>query len=137
MDHPVLTTSVDLVCHTLLDVLTQLALVTINDQLPCDFIATLNNKEKLDAIRACLVVSLLTNGHIVPCVFQLQASLAMLRRQDSVILASTGSSKTLCMLIPILLHLESITITISLLKCLQMTQVRSELAVPCEINGTI
>ena len=137
MDHPVLTTSVDLVRRAPLDALTQLASVTINDRLPRDFIATLNDEEKLDAIRACLVVSLLTDGHIVPRVFQLQASLAMLRRQDSDILASTGSGKTLCMLIPIILRPESITITISPLKHLQMTQVRSELAVPCEINGAI
>ena len=47
----------------------------------------------------------------------------MLRRQDSVVIAGTGSGKTLCLLIPILLRPKSISITISPLKRLQTTQV--------------
>ncbi|KIK74964.1 hypothetical protein PAXRUDRAFT_100817, partial [Paxillus rubicundulus Ve08.2h10] len=52
---------------------------------------------------ACLIVSLLTDGCVIPCIFQLEASLAMLHQHDCVIIARTGSGKTLCLLIPILL----------------------------------
>lgn len=123
MDRPVVATFVDLVRRAPLDVLIQLASVSIKNRLPHDFIATLDNEEKLDAIRACLIVSVLTDGSIVPRTFQLEASLAILRRHDSVIIAGTGSGKTLCLLIPILLRLESISLTISPLKRLQTTQV--------------
>ncbi|KAF9226186.1 hypothetical protein BS17DRAFT_684743, partial [Gyrodon lividus] len=58
-----------------------------------------------------------------PCVFQLQASLAILQQCDSVIIAGTGSGKTLCLLIPMLLWPDLISITISLLKHLQTSQV--------------
>ncbi|KIK80520.1 hypothetical protein PAXRUDRAFT_119570, partial [Paxillus rubicundulus Ve08.2h10] len=53
--------------------------------------------------RACLIVLLLTDGCVIPCIFQLEASLAMLHQHDCVIIAGTGSGKTLCLLIPILL----------------------------------
>ncbi|KAI9573490.1 hypothetical protein HD554DRAFT_1980743, partial [Boletus coccyginus] len=55
--------------------------------------------------------------------FQLQASLAMLRGRDCVIIAGTGSGKTLCLLLPILLRPDLISVTISPLKRLQTTQV--------------
>ncbi|KIK78701.1 hypothetical protein PAXRUDRAFT_126893, partial [Paxillus rubicundulus Ve08.2h10] len=51
---------------------------------------------------------------VVPRVFQLQASLAMLQQRDSIIMAGTGSGKTLCLLIPMLLRPGSISITINL-----------------------
>ncbi|KAI9459623.1 P-loop containing nucleoside triphosphate hydrolase protein, partial [Boletus coccyginus] len=60
---------------------------------------------------------------IVPCTFQLQASLAILNGKDTIITAGTGSGKTLCLLIPILLCPGTISLTISPLKRLQMTQV--------------
>ena len=114
---------VELVNRAPLETLTQLASASINDRLPHEFIATLNDEEKRDATRACLLVSILTYGRVVPRVFQLQASITMLCRQDSVIIAGTGSGKTLCLLIPILLRPKSISITISLLKRLQTTQI--------------
>ncbi|KAG1860374.1 hypothetical protein F4604DRAFT_1528762, partial [Suillus subluteus] len=55
--------------------------------------------------------------------FQLEVVLATLNGQDSIITAGTGSGKTLCIIIPILLHLGTVTMTISLLKRLQATQV--------------
>ncbi|KIK77065.1 hypothetical protein PAXRUDRAFT_167949, partial [Paxillus rubicundulus Ve08.2h10] len=75
-------------------------------------------------LRACLIVLLLTDGCVIPHVFQLEASLAMLHQCDCVIIAGTGSGKTLCLLIPIFLCPESISIMISRLKHLQTTQVR-------------
>ncbi|KIK90666.1 hypothetical protein PAXRUDRAFT_151398, partial [Paxillus rubicundulus Ve08.2h10] len=60
--------------------------------------------------------------------FQLQASLAILNGKDSIITAGTGSGKTLCIIIPLLLRPQSISITVSLLKWLQATQVRYRLS---------
>ncbi|KAG1893191.1 uncharacterized protein F5891DRAFT_963388 [Suillus fuscotomentosus] len=77
----------------------------------------------MDALRACLIVFVLTATIIVPRQFQLEAVLATLNGQDSVITAGTGSGKTLCIIIPILLRPGTISMTISPLKCLQATQV--------------
>ncbi|KIK83528.1 hypothetical protein PAXRUDRAFT_93392, partial [Paxillus rubicundulus Ve08.2h10] len=51
----------------------------------------------------------ITRGTVVPHIFQLQASLAMLQQCDSVIISGTGSGKTLYLLIPMLLQLDSIS----------------------------
>lgn len=108
-----------------LDVLNQLALaLEINDRLPLEFLACLNSKDKLHALRACLITFLVTKGRIVPRAFQLEASLATVHQRDSIVIAGMGSGKTLCFLIPILLHPESISVTVSPLKRLQVTQVR-------------
>ena len=111
-----------------LDFLSQLADNLLHDRLPRSYQATLSDNEKIDALQACLIIWILTQGTIVPRVFQIQASLAMLQRHDSVITTGTGSGKTLCLLIPMLLRPESITLTISPLKRLQTTQVRLVLA---------
>ncbi|KAF8432233.1 P-loop containing nucleoside triphosphate hydrolase protein, partial [Boletus edulis BED1] len=76
-----------------------------------------------DALRMCLIVFFVTRFAIVPRAFQLQASLATLKGLDSIITAGTGTGKTLCLFIPILLRPNSISITISPLKRLQVTQV--------------
>ena len=83
-------------------------------------------RENTDALQACLMVALIIHFTIIPRPFQLQASLSILNRQDSIITAGTGSGKTLCLLIPISLRPNSISITISPLKQLQVTQVRVE-----------
>ena len=106
-----------------LEDLTHLLLGT---RLPLDYVATLTKHEKTDALQACLMVALIIHFTIIPRPFQLQASLSILNRQDSIITAGTGSGKTLCLLIPISLRPNSISITISPLKQLQVTQVRVE-----------
>ncbi|KAG2353568.1 hypothetical protein BDR07DRAFT_1309106, partial [Suillus spraguei] len=70
-------------------------------------------------LRACLTVYVLTSTVIVPRQFQLEAVLATLNGRDSVITAGTGSGKTLCIIIPILLRPGTVSITISPLKRLQ------------------
>ncbi|KAF8834573.1 hypothetical protein BDN67DRAFT_873768, partial [Paxillus ammoniavirescens] len=87
------------------------------------YLLTLSDNERIDTLWACLVIWVITRGTVVPRIFQLQASLAMLRRRDNVIIAGTGSGKMLCLLIPMLLRPDSISITISLLKHLQTSQV--------------
>jgi ATP-dependent helicase YprA (DUF1998 family) len=107
-----------------LDLLERTASDLIQNRLPTEYLATLSDNAKVDALRACLIIWVLTRGAVVPRVFQLQASLAMLQQRDSIIMAGTGSGKTLCLLIPMLLRPGSISITISPLKRLQTSQVR-------------
>ena len=106
-----------------LDELQQHALQDIGSQLPNDYISMLSNNDKIDALRACLIVHHLTSCTIVPRKFQLQASLAILDGKDTIITAGTGSGKTLCQLI-LLLRPNSLSMTILPLKRLQVTQVR-------------
>ncbi|KAG1723312.1 hypothetical protein EDD22DRAFT_790159, partial [Suillus occidentalis] len=74
-------------------------------------------------LRACLIIYVLTATIIIPCQFQFEAVLATLNGRDSFVTAGTGSGKTLCIIIPILLHPGTVTMTISPLKRLQATQV--------------
>ena len=104
--------------------LEDLARLMLDNKLPVDYLTTLTENDRTDALRACLVVFIITRFTIVPCVFQLKASLAILNGLDSIITAGTGSGKTLCLFIPILLRPNWISITISPLKRLQVAQVR-------------
>ena len=110
--------------YTLND-LQQHTLLEIDDRLPNEYLATLSNTDKLDALRACLILHRMTSSAIVSRVFQLQASLALLNGKDTIVTAGTGCGKTLCQLIPMLLRPGSVSITISPLKRLQVTQVWS------------
>ena len=91
MDPQALAAFVELVRHAPLETLIQLPPASITNQLPLEFIATFNDEEKLDAIRACLIVSILTHRHVIPRIFQLQVSPTMLRCQDSVTIASSNA----------------------------------------------
>ncbi|KIK77394.1 hypothetical protein PAXRUDRAFT_166983 [Paxillus rubicundulus Ve08.2h10] len=51
---------------------------------------------------AQLSTYVLSSTTIVPHTFQLQASLPILNRHDTIITAGTGSGKTLCLLISLL-----------------------------------
>jgi ATP-dependent helicase YprA (DUF1998 family) len=121
MDQP---SFIQVVLEAPLRPLEDLAHLLLGTRHPLDYVATLAEHDKTDALRACLVVALITRFTIIPCHFQLQASLAILNGHDSIITAGTGSGKTLCLLIPILLRPNSISITILPLKRLQVTQVR-------------
>jgi hypothetical protein len=58
-----------------LDALDRFARDLIKERLPIDYIQTLNNNDKTDALRACLIVYVLTSTAIVPRQFQLEAEL--------------------------------------------------------------
>lgn len=88
----------------------------IGSQLPLEYIQTLPHHNKIDALCACLIVYWVMSCAVVLHVFQLQASLAMLDQRDTIITAGTGSGKTLCQLIPMLLRPDTLSITISPLK---------------------
>ena len=106
-----------------LDALYEVAHEILHDKIPLEYISTLLNQDQTDTLRTCLLVYILSSSTIVPRIFQLQASLTTLNGKDAIITAGTGSGKTLCLLIPILLHPGTISLTISSLKRLQMTQV--------------
>jgi superfamily II DNA helicase RecQ len=74
-------------------------------------------------MKYCLLLSKVTNGEKVPREFQLEAALALLTGQDSLIHAATGSGKTLCMVLPALLDPTGVSLVISPLKRLQVLQV--------------
>ncbi|KAG2144383.1 P-loop containing nucleoside triphosphate hydrolase protein [Suillus bovinus] len=106
-----------------LDALDCFAHELIKEHLPNDYLQTLCDSDRTHALCACLIVYVLTATTIVPRQFQLEAVLATLNGQDTIITAGTGSGKTLCIIIPILLCPGTISMTISPLKSLQATQV--------------
>ncbi|KAI9567258.1 hypothetical protein HD554DRAFT_1989885, partial [Boletus coccyginus] len=66
--------------------------------------------------------------------FQLQASLAILNQMDTIITTGTSSGKTLCHLIPMLLLPNTLSMMISPVKELQVTQVQHLLNISCKNN---
>ncbi|KAH0826526.1 hypothetical protein J3R83DRAFT_5534 [Lanmaoa asiatica] len=124
MDRSVVAMLVEGFQHAPINAPMQISSVLINERLPPEFLATLDSdQDRLDVLRACLIISMLTDGRVIPRVFQFKASLAMLHRRHCVMIASTSSGKTICLLIPLLLRPDSISITTSPLIRLQITQV--------------
>ena len=120
----VASTDIEYLQNATLETLENLTAELADERFPFDYIQTLNAEDKIDSLRACIIVHNITSGKIVPRPVQLQASLALLHESDVLITAGTGSGKTLCLLLPMLLRPRSMSITISPLKCLQATQVR-------------
>jgi ATP-dependent helicase YprA (DUF1998 family) len=89
------------------------------------FFEALFPHERTEALKACLIIFILSGSKKVPRQFQLTASLASLAGRDSLVTSATGSGKTLCILIPLLLRPEQVSFLISPLKRLQSTQVMS------------
>lgn len=89
------------------------------------FFDALSAHERTEAFKACLIVFILSDSKKVPRRFQLMASLASLAGRDSLVTSATGSGKTLCIVIPLLLRPEQVSFLISPLKRLQSTQVIS------------
>jgi hypothetical protein len=55
-------------------------------------------------MRACLLIFTVTQGHVVPRQFQLEAALETIKGSDSIVIAKTGHGKTLCIVIPLILQ---------------------------------
>ena len=70
----------------------------IADRVPWTFVNTLEEKDVIDALRACIIIHILSGGKIVPREFQLETTLSVLHGRDIVIAAGTGSGKTLCII---------------------------------------
>jgi ATP-dependent helicase YprA (DUF1998 family) len=102
-------------------------------QLRHEFIANLDTPEREIVYKCCSLVYTVTYGAKMPREFQLEATLALLAGQDSLINAGTGSGKTLCMVLPALLDPTSVSLVISPSKRLQILQVTCV----CHINAHI
>jgi hypothetical protein len=68
-------------------------------------------------------VSGLSEGKILPHLWQLQVILSLLKGRDVILSAGTGSRKTLCFILDLLVNTTSWTLTIYSLKCLQISHV--------------
>ena len=94
-------------------------------KIPAEYLAGLNEHDRLTAYRACLLTWFVTGGKQVPREAQLKSCLATFNGKDSLVYTGTGSGKTLPIALNILLEDPAknlITITISPLKRLQITQ---------------
>jgi hypothetical protein len=100
------------------------------EHLPLDHLNQLSNNDRTTAYRACLLAWAVTGGTQVSQELQLCSCLATHNRHDSLISAGTGSGKTLPIALNLLLDDPAdgfISLTISPLKCLQITQVSQTL----------
>lgn len=88
------------------------------------YLSSLSSVELSVALRACLLLFTITNGTKVPRIMQLQSALAVVAsRKDSLVDSTTGSGKTIAMVLVSLLNPASVTLVISPLKRLQVNQV--------------
>ncbi|EIW79496.1 P-loop containing nucleoside triphosphate hydrolase protein [Coniophora puteana RWD-64-598 SS2] len=87
------------------------------------YLKELDSKQLQDALRASLLLFTVSREQMVPREMQLDCLHSMAARKNSMVNASTGSGKTIAMLLPILLEPEGISLVISPLKQLQTNQV--------------
>ncbi|KAJ6525804.1 P-loop containing nucleoside triphosphate hydrolase protein [Mycena vulgaris] len=92
------------------------------DVLPTAYINSLDGKHKTIALRACLLVYFTSKCRIVPRQYQLEANNGLEDRLKVIVDSGTGSGKTLCQIIPNLLHPKTTSMTVSPLKRLQILQ---------------
>jgi ATP-dependent helicase YprA (DUF1998 family) len=94
-----------------------------SEALPDAYIDSLDDKHKTIALRACLIIHIVSKYIIVPRKYQLEANNGLEDGRDVLVNAGTGSGKTLCLIMPNLLHPNTSSMTISPLKRLQTLQV--------------
>ncbi|KAJ7496356.1 hypothetical protein FB451DRAFT_1385766 [Mycena latifolia] len=92
------------------------------DTLPTDYINSLDERHKTISLRASLLVYFASKCRIVPRQYQLGANNGLEDGLEVAVDSGTGSGKTLCLIIPNLLHPDTTSITISPLKRLQILQ---------------
>jgi replicative superfamily II helicase len=85
----------------------------------------LSNDQRVEVLRACLLVYKLSNGRAIPREFQLQVVLQSLTSRDCVVSSGTGSGKTLIMIILLLLRPMEAVILVVPLKRLQHSQLEA------------
>ncbi|KAJ7285331.1 P-loop containing nucleoside triphosphate hydrolase protein [Mycena rebaudengoi] len=90
--------------------------------LPHDYIASLDSKRKIIALKACLIAHIASGYRLVPREYQLQATIGLEDGRDVLIDSGTGSGKTLCLVLPNLLYPQTTSMTMSPLKRLQILQ---------------
>jgi ATP-dependent helicase YprA (DUF1998 family) len=94
-----------------------------SDSYPSQFFDSLDDTHKTISLRSCLLVFYASKCTIVPHQYQLETMIALEDGRDILVDSGTGSGKTLCMIIPNLMHPHTTSITISPLKRLQIMQV--------------
>jgi len=95
------------------------------DQLPLAYLNSLSVDDKAVCLRATMICWVMSRMTMVPREMQLRVVLADVHAKDALVAAGTGSGKTLPIALCILLDdptANYLTITISLLKRLQVTQ---------------
>jgi ATP-dependent helicase YprA (DUF1998 family) len=86
------------------------------------FLASLTPGHRVLALRLCLIANTIF-PNISPRDFQIQAAIAVLEKQDSIVHAGTGYGKTLTIILPHLLRPKLVSILVTPLKRLQALQV--------------
>jgi hypothetical protein len=79
-----------------------------------EFLNALSSNERAIALRACLIVFILSESTMVPRQLQLQAGLAELAGFDSTIISGTGSGKTLAIAIPHIIQPQRVSLVCNL-----------------------
>jgi len=95
------------------------------NRMPTTFLDSLSDKDRAICLRASLVCYCVTGATQIPREMQLKGLLANLNGKDCLIIAGTGSGKTLPIALCILLDdpaKKLVTLTLSPLKRLQITQ---------------
>jgi ATP-dependent helicase YprA (DUF1998 family) len=92
------------------------------ERYPSQFIDSLDDTHRKISLKALLLVYFASKCTIVPRQYQLEANNALEDGRDILVDSGTGSGKTLCQIIPNLLHPNTTSITISPLKRLQILQ---------------
>lgn len=105
-------------------------LSTARQLLPADalealviYIATLSAHDQAVALRASLLLYVVSKKSKTPRAMQLECVRAMMSRKDCLVTAGTGSGKTIAMLLAVILDPLSITLVVSPLIRLQINQV--------------
>ncbi|KAI0315752.1 P-loop containing nucleoside triphosphate hydrolase protein [Amylostereum chailletii] len=89
-----------------------------------EFLASLPPWDSVGALRACILLFIVTDGEMDPRQMQLEAVIPLAAGHNSLVDVGTGSRKTLCMVLAVLLDLGGVSLVISPLKWLQINQVR-------------
>ncbi len=94
-------------------------------RVPLGYILLFPIEKRVVLYRFCLLAYYATGGAEVPRENQLKAALASYEGQDSLVIAGTGSGKTLVIALLLLINSvpDRVSITVSPLKRLQVTQV--------------
>jgi superfamily II DNA helicase RecQ len=92
-------------------------------RLRVEFFSPYPAEKQAIAIRASLLLWVLSGFKDLPREFQLTATIAMMSGLDSLIDVGTGAGKTLCMVLPCMISPETMAIVVSPLKRLQAVQV--------------
>ncbi|KAF8256917.1 P-loop containing nucleoside triphosphate hydrolase protein [Lactarius quietus] len=98
-------------------------MVPMERRLPEDFWLPYTEEQQAIGLRASLLLWFHSGFRDLPREFQLTATIAIMSGQDSLIDVGTGAGKTLCMVLPCMISLDTLAIVFSPLKRLQAVQV--------------